>query len=513
MNLYNLFKRGLGLVRIGKAVRDMRVTSDAENRKRAQHYLVELLGKSRGLSAKVAQFMTMDGEDPALQDTLDASIPPLSFDEVTEILSNSWQVPWDAVLRSLDKTGRVASLSQVHFGRLRDGREVAVKVQFPDIAESVETELNLFGFLPKVGPVARWGFHMEGYRDAFWHNFTKELDYRCEIAHQQKYSELVATLGDVVVPEVIVEHCRPNIIVQSREDGFSIDEAERMSQSDRQAMGRIVLRHYLHMLFRHGVVHSDPNPSNFAFRRAGKDRFSLIIYDYGSVLEIPENAKLALLRIILALQYREALDPSVCLAALGFDPEKLEDLRLVLPALLNVLFDPFTTDAPYDVKEWNISERFDGIAGEMKWWFRSAAPPELIFLMRTLHGLTTLLSRLQAKLPWRFILTGLCQDLYPSARAITLPKPPPGPATHFNGIAQLLKAHVIKSGGNEVKLTMPARVAENLQDVIDPPVKEAIDRQGIDLNEIQRRIRRSGFVPQIAFEFKDSERYIKIWLE
>ncbi len=160
-----------------------------------------------------------------------------------------------------------------------------------------------------------------------------------------------------------------------------------------------------------------------------------------------------------------------------------------------------------------MSERFDGIAGEMKWWFRSAAPPELIFLMRTLHGLVTLLSRLQAKLPWRFILRSLCEDMYPAARAITLPEPPKGPATKFNGVAQLLKAHVTKAAGNEVKLTMPARVAENLQDVIDPPVMEAIDRQGIDLNEIQKRIRRSGFIPQVAFEFKDSERYIKVWLE
>jgi hypothetical protein len=149
----------------------------------------------------------------------------------------------------------------------------------------------------------------------------------------------------------------------------------------------------------------------------------------------------------------------------------------------------------------------------MKWWFRSAAPAHLLFLMRTLHGLTTLLSRLDAKLPWQFTLNTLCQDLYPSAREITLPEPAPGPATHFGGIAQYLKIHVIKPGGNAVRLTMPARVAENLRDVIDPPVQASIDRQGIDLEALQSRICRSGFIPQTAFEFKDSERYIKVWLE
>jgi predicted unusual protein kinase regulating ubiquinone biosynthesis (AarF/ABC1/UbiB family) len=508
-----LLKRGLGLIKVGKAIHDVRSATSEDNRTRAQHYLVELLGKSRGISAKMAQFMAMNSEDIALRETLDSSIPALPFKTVTEILDKAWQVPWDSVLSSLEKDCKVASLGQVHFGRLKNGRSVAIKVQFPEIAASVETELDLFGLMPKVGPVAKWGFHLEGYRDAFWHNFTEELDYKTEYLHQQKYREMVAVLEDVIVPEIFVEHCRPNVLVQSREDGFSIDEAEKMSQSDRQAIGRVVLRHYLHMLFRHGLVHSDPNPGNFAFRRVGRDKFALVLYDYGSILEIPENVKLVLLRIILALQYREDLDPASCLAALGFDHEKLGDLRHILPAMLGVLFDPFTTDAPYDVTDWNMSDRFEGIAGEMKWWFRSAAPPELIFLMRTLHGLVTLLSRLKAKLPWRFILKSLCEDMYPSARAITFPEPPKGPAMKFSGVAQLLKAHVIKSSGNEVKLTMPARVAENLQDVIDPPVMEAIVKQGIDLNEIQKRIRRSGFIPQVAFEFKDSERYIKVWLE
>lgn len=508
-----MLKRGLGLVKVGLAVRDIRIATEEENKQRAKHYLVEMLGKNRGLSAKVAQFMTLSTDDSALQDTLDLAIPTMSFNEVTEILNKSWEVPWDTVLNSLEKHGKAASLGQVHFGKLHDGREVAVKVQFPGIASSVETELNLFGFLPKVGPVARWGFHMEGYRDVFWKNFSEELDYQIEIRHQQKYRELVASLKDVIVPQVITEYCRPNIITQTLEKGFTLEEAEKMSSSERQAMGKIVLRHYLHMLFRHGVVHSDPNPKNFAFRRVGRDNYALIVYDYGSVVEITEHMKHVLLRIILALQSREALDPAACLAALGFDSNKLDDLRPVLPALLNVLFDPFTTEAPYDVNDWNISERFDSIAGEMKWWFRSAAPPQMIFLMRTLHGLAMLLGRLQAKLPWRFVLSTLCQDMFPAVRAIVLPDPPPGPSAKFNGIAQLLKVHVIKPKSGEVRLTMPARASENLEDIIDPPVKEAIIKQKINLKEVQQRICRSGFAPQVVFEFKDSERYMKVWLE
>ena len=63
-----------------------------------------------------------------------------------------------------------------------------------------------------------------------------------------------------------------------------------------------------------------------------------------------------------------------------------------------------------------MNERFDAIVGDLKWWFRSAAPPELIFLMRTLHGLAVMLERLDAKLPWKFLLEKLCYDQF-SARA------------------------------------------------------------------------------------------------
>ena len=60
---------------------------------------------------------------------------------------------------------------------------------------------------------------------------------------------------------------------------------------------------------------------------------------------------------------------------------------------------------------------------------------------------------------------------------------------------------------------MPARVADDLQSIIDPPVKESIDRQNIDLDAIQKRARQTGFVPQVLFDLKDSEREVKVWLE
>ena len=515
MSLGAFFKRGLNLVKVGKAVRSLKNATGEDKRQWAKHYLIEILGKSRGLPAKVGQFMTLGSEDQDLKETLDSSIVPMPFGQVVSLLEEKYQASIDSIFNDLNEAGRAASLGQVHYGKLRDGSKVAVKVQYPEIAHAVEAEMDLLGWMPKVGPVAKWGFHMEGYRDAFWNNFQKELDYTQEMVHQQQYAEFAAPLTHVVVPRVFSEWCRPTVLVQSLEEGFGLEKAETLAEGPRQTLGRVLLQHYIHMLFRHGFVHADPHPGNFAFRQISRDKFALIIYDYGSMLKVSDDVRLGLLRTILALQDHERVDPVACLTAIGFDAEKLKDLRPTLPALLHVLFEPFLVEAPYPIKEWNISDRFDRIVGEMKWWFRSAAPPDLIFLMRTLHGMSIMLERLDVKLSWRFFLDQLCSDLYSAARNLALPEVPcdSGKVFGLDGIARYLKVNVVKPNGNKVKLTMPARVADDLDSVIDPPVKESIDRQNIDLKAIQKRVRETGFVPQILFDLKDPEREVLVWLE
>ncbi len=511
----NLIKRGIGLVKIGKALREIRKSTDHETRERAQHYLLELLGKSRGLPTKVGQFMIMDGEEDPLRKTLSESIPPMSIEEFVDQINKTYGEPYDSIFQSIEEKGLSASLGQVHKAVLLDGRQVAVKVQYPEIAGSVEAEMKLFGWMPKAGPVSKWGFNLEGYRDVFHKNFLRELDYLCEAEQQSQYHEMCRPLNDVVVPKIIKELTRPNILVQEWQEGMSLDEAEKLTRSQRLSLGRAVLRHYFHMLFRHGYVHSDPNPDNFAFRVNEDDGATVVVYDFGSVLKINDNIRMGLIRTILAVSDREAVDPASCLASLGFDMDKLKDLRPTLPALLQVLFDPFTTEAPYHAKDWQISERFDGIVGDLKWWFRSAAPPELIFLMRTLHGMSLMLKRLDVPLPWQFNFNQLCRDLFPQARAFKLPAVPKMEegAPGFHEMATLLKVHVIKADGNEIHLSMPGRVAEDLEGIIDPPVMESIRKQKIDLDKIQKRARRSGFVPQELFVVEDEQRNVRVWLE
>ena len=129
--------------------------------------------------------------------------------------------------------------------------------------------------------------------------------------------------------------------------------------------------------------------------------------------------------------------------------------------------------------------------------------------------MAVMLGRLDAKLPWKVFLDQTCGDLYDEARALKLEGPPgAGNSTPgFNGLSRYLKVHVIKPNGNEVKLTMPARVIDNLKEVIDRSVMESIQRQKIDLDQVAAKARRKGYAPHTVFEVEDPERKVKVWLE
>ena len=202
------------------------------------------------------------------------------------------------------------------------------------------------------------------------------------------------------------------------------------------------------------------------------------------------------------------------MSVLGFDLEQLEELRPTLPALLSVLFEPFLMKAPYEVKKWRVAERFDHIIGEKKLRFSSAAPPKLIFLMRSLHGIVTKFNRLNVALPWRLLLDKHLSDIYPAARELKLPKINTKRSTHtFNGMARYLKVYIFKTNGNKVSLTLPARYADDLNGVIDESIKESIKKQKIDLNNIQKKALKSGFLPQTLCSLFDQEHDIKVLLE
>ena len=104
MKLGAIFKRGANLLKLGSAARKMRQSTTEDQRHWAQHYLVELLGQSKGLPAKIGQFMTMDADDQALRESLNNSLEPMPFEEVVALIEKAYGQPWSTIFKKLDKS-------------------------------------------------------------------------------------------------------------------------------------------------------------------------------------------------------------------------------------------------------------------------------------------------------------------------------------------------------------------------------------------------------------------------
>ncbi|QPJ63532.1 MAG: hypothetical protein G3M70_17285 [Candidatus Nitronauta litoralis] len=489
------------------------MSTDADKKLRAQKLLIELLGESQGLPTKIGQFLSMKEEADELQEALNASVNPMPWEEVVEILNREYGGDFHTVFRNIKPQARPASLGQVHPGTLKNGQPVAIKIQYLGIKEKVDSELKILGWLPGMGPMKKWGMDLAGYIRELREHLDQELDYTREADQQVRYREKWGDRSDVIVPKVYPEYSNEKVLVQAFEKGQTLEKVIGLPQEKRQEIGKIWVSHILFMLFHKGIMHSDPNPLNFAFRTKGRSP-GIVLYDFGSLFEVTQSERMLLLRIILAIRNRENIDPAQCLKGLGFDLEKLNDIRHCLPGLLAVLFEPFIQDEPFDFDDWNINKRWDDIVGDLKWWFRSAAPPRVIFLMRTFHGLVNHLGKLKVSISWSFLLDDVAGDLFEQASEWPLPEFDENEeAANFDGLSRYLKIDVRKGNGNRVELTMPARVAENLEEVIDPPVLESIKNQNIDLESVQKRIQRSGFQSQILLEMEDSVRKVKVWLE
>jgi hypothetical protein len=197
---------------------------------------------------------------------------------------------------------------------------------------------------------------------------------------------------------------------------------------------------------------------------------------------------------------------------LGFRPEYLAPLADKLPALCQVLFEPFVADYPYDLAHWRLDERMQDVLGDDRWNFRIAGPAEMIFLMRAFHGLLYYLRGLNAPVNWRRMLWPCLHGLSGEMASLAMPMPTQA-YRDFRSLAQWLKIRVSEAGTTKVELTANATGIDDLEQLLDPDLMTKIRDRHIELEQIVRDIRRRGYTPGPVFEMDEGAKHIAVWLE
>ena len=502
---------------MGLLAKDMAQVRSRRNRAgagRARARLVERMGALHGLPQKIGQILSL-GEISAPEQTYTSltecrgTLPaPEAFAEMEKCLG----AKLSECFRTIEEEGISASLGQVHRAVLPDGRPVAVKIQYPGMAEALRLDLRALGWLTApVGGLKR-GFDLRAYQREVGAMLQEELDYRHEAEMIRIFAARTAEWEEVRVPTVIDELSGDRILTMTWVEGEPISAARHWPLEERRKLAACLLRLFLTSCFAWGYLHSDPHPGNYRFARSG-GKATVGWLDFGCVKKLEAGQMQALAGLVGDVLDGRARGGTERVLArylgMGFNRDLLTPMAHLLAPLSEVLFEPFGTAGEFSLLSWNLSERVGEILHEFRWNFRFAGPANLIFFMRAYQGLIQYLQVLDAPVNWQAALEEAWKDQEPASE----PEPRPLSKARLKMKSEKLRIRITEANRTKVDLTFRAAVAENLPDLVPPELCAKLAERSIDVEKIAREVVARDFEPAELFQLQEGEKGIRVWLE
>jgi predicted unusual protein kinase regulating ubiquinone biosynthesis (AarF/ABC1/UbiB family) len=314
---------------------------DSEFARREARRFVQELGRLKGTYIKIGQMLALFGEHflprvlvTALRDLSDQT-EPLHWDTLESFVRDSLGERYPEL--DIDPVAvAAASLAQVHLARIRaTGEWICLKLQYPGLAQVIDSD---FDAVVRMLLLARWvkaGRELDDWLESMRVHLHNEIDYRREAAFTLRMATLVEGTRDAAVayhvPRLHAQYCTDSVLAMEYIEGFSVADPDvaKLSLERRNALARGMLELFFHEVYEWGLLQTDPNFGNYLLRlddrRKKVARDELVLLDFGSVLECPDDFLHYLRQTIAAGQQQDEPQLVDGLIGLGCLPEDAND--------------------------------------------------------------------------------------------------------------------------------------------------------------------------------------------
>ncbi|KAJ1439368.1 ubiquinone biosynthesis protein [Ochromonadaceae sp. CCMP2298] len=375
--------------------------------------LAESLCRMRGAALKLGQMLSLQDE---------SSLPPSLAKALARVKQAADYMPrrqleaqlvtqlgadWQSKVAEFDFVPiAAASIGQVHRARLHDGTEVAMKVQYPGVAESIDSDLSNLKTLVQMTNLLPPGLFVDKIIEVASVELKAECDYTKEATAQIEYRELI--LADKIlrkhtyVPQVYSELSSSRVLTTELVPGEPVDLAVKFPQAVRNAIARTVLIATIRELFEWRFIQSDPNFANFLYDDPSR---TINMIDFGAARRYSKDFVDGYMKLVWAAANKDREMIKDVSKDLGFitGDETQEFIDAHIEAGL-VVGEPFLKHEPFDFGNSRLTARIGQYGGTFMKYRLTPPPSEAYSLHRKLAGAFLLSIKLKAVIPCRDIL-------------------------------------------------------------------------------------------------------------
>ncbi|MEJ8562601.1 AarF/ABC1/UbiB kinase family protein [Yoonia sp. GPGPB17] len=384
------------------AMRDLLMTPQNITR------VTEKLAQMRGAAMKIGQLMSMDtGEflPPELAQIMarlrdDAHIMPPA--QLKKVLNANWPDGWLGQFAKFDvRPIAAASIGQVHRARLKDGTDLAIKVQYPGVAQSIDSDVANVGALLRMSGLLPKGFELAPYLEEARKQLHLETDYEHEGQNLTRFGQLLADAPAFTVPVHHPDWSTGEILAMSFIEGEPIEGAFDQPKPERDRIADALIGLTLRELFDDGLMQTDPNFANYRYDPATGQ---IILLDFGATRALDPNVVDQYRRLLAAGLAEDRSAMGAVAEEIGFvAADTTQHHRASIMDMMELAFAGLREDGPFDFTDKALPRAMQnaGMALAEDGFVPPPLPIDVLLLQRKFGGMFLLASQLGAQVDLR----------------------------------------------------------------------------------------------------------------